>query len=148
LEQFYCALNITTYSRKKYYFADYKGDMKLISEEVTPINAKPYIEKTVFEFVEKWQSAWQSANIKEYAAFYANYTETWLENKRNLFATSGKINVNISSISWNMGTQNTIIVKFHQDYSSNITKDSGVKTLTIKGCPSNYKIISEVWSAK
>jgi murein L,D-transpeptidase YafK len=148
LEQFYCAPNITAYARKKYYFAEYQGAMKLISEDITPLNPNPHIEKTALEFVEKWRKAWESADLENYATFYANQTNRWLENKRKLFTAGGVITVNISNISWRTGPQNTLIVEFHQDYSSDVTKDSGVKTLTIKGCPSSYKIISEVWSAK
>lgn len=155
-DQFYCAPNILNASNKKYYFtkaAD--GNLKLISEEFSPRDARPFIDKEVRKFVDGWAEDWQSQNMQRYMANYSKSFrdrklgryDAWKKYKQKIFDKNKKISVKISDISWR-NAKGGYAVSFRQDYSSDISSDKGIKTLLLKGCPTQFEIISETWKAR
>ncbi|GAB7140344.1 L,D-transpeptidase family protein [Deferribacterales bacterium RsTz2092] len=149
--QFYCADNMITYGHKKFYLVYDNGSEKLISEEMRMLSATEHIKAGVDAFLADWLKVWTSADIDKYMAFYDMRfprRAAWEESKRDLFSKSGKIAVNISDVSHQVLGGNAIIIRFKQDYISDINADKGMKTLVITGCPGSFKIKSEDWRAR
>lgn len=151
--QYYCAANLSTYTNKKYYFVKEDGRLKLISEETSPksvVNA-PELDNNIKSFVEKWASSWIAQDIEKYMANYdirfktdrENYNQ-WKAKKTALFTKNEKITLNISNIQWSY-SNGEYKVEFMQEYSSGNVRDKGTKILILSGCPSFFKIKSEIW---
>ena len=66
------------------------------------------------------------------------------EKKSALFSKGEKITLNISNIKWSY-SGGEYRVEFMQEYSSGNVEDKGTKILTLSGCPSFFKIKSEIW---
>lgn len=149
MNQFYCAPNVTTYSNKRYYMLNDNGKFRMISEEISPKPVRDYLNSHINDFVKNWQNAWQSKNIDEYAKYYSTaFTGRpgWKDSKEKLFNGTSQINVGIRDLKWENTAGDTIKITFIQDYQSDTLKDSGLKTLVLKGCPGSYKIQSEDWA--
>ena len=151
--QFYCAPNITTYSNKRYYFSQDGETLKLIAEEALPLPLSPIIKERIAIFLSGWAEAWRSGDAEKYIGYYSENFKNgkmgkkeWHNYKKNVFEKSGKINVELSVISWELsgGTYKAV---FTQRYASETASDVGTKTLIFEGCPGSFKIISEEWKA-
>ena len=151
--QYYCAANLSTYTNKKYYFIKEYGRLRLISEETSSksiVNA-PELDNDIKSFVENWAASWKEQDIKKYMANYdvrfkagrENYNQ-WQAKKTALFAKYENIILNISNIKWSY-SNGEYKVEFMQEYSSGNVSDKGIKILTLSGCPSFFKIKSEIW---
>jgi murein L,D-transpeptidase YafK len=148
--QFYCAANVVTYSNKRIYLSTDEDKYKIISEEIRSKALAPYLDPHVKEFVDKWRQDWESADIESYMANYDTAFPArakWQESKENLFNTNATIKVELEDIKWSGAGGNLVRVSFIQNYSADTLSDRGRKTLLIKGCPGNYKILSEDWRA-
>ncbi len=153
--QYYCATNISTYTNKKYYFIKEDDKLKLISEETSSLSIAQYkqLDKDIKSFIENWASSWKSQNIEQYMDNYdvsfksgaENYSK-WKAKKEAFFLRGDKISLNISNIKWTYAG-GEYKVEFMQEYSSGNINDKGIKTLTLSGCPSFFKIKSEIWRA-
>ncbi len=151
--QYYCAANLSTYTNKKYYFIKENGSLKLISEETSSkgIENVPELDNDIKSFVENWAASWRAQDIEKYMANYdvrfkagrENYSQ-WKEKKSALFSKGEKITLNISNIKWSY-SGGEYRVEFMQEYSSGDVEDKGTKILTLSGCPSFFKIKSEIW---
>lgn len=155
-EQFYCAPNIVTLGEKKYYFnTSSNGELKLISEEFVQQDSTPFIRKEVDKFINSWAKAWENQQIEPYMNYYSKSFkdskigkyDAWRKYKQNLFGMNKKIALKVSDISWTK-TGRGYLVTFIQDYSSDNIKDKGTKTITLSGCPTQFKIISETWKPR
>ena len=154
-DQYYCAANLSTFTNKKYYFIQEDGGLKLISEEISSKSIKdvPELDNDIKSFVENWASSWRNKDIEKYMTNYdfrfksgrEDYSQ-WKKKKGILFAKGDNINLNISDIKWSY-SGGEYKVEFIQEYSSGDVKDKGIKTLTLSGCPSFFKIKSETWRA-
>ena len=151
--QYYCAANLSTYTNKKYYFIKEDGRLKLISEETSsmPVAKAPELNNEIKSFVENWAASWRAQDIEKYMANYdikfktdkENYNQ-WKSKKTTLFSQGEKISLNISNIKWSY-SGGEYRVEFIQEYSSGSVSDKGKKILTLSGCPSFFKIKSEIW---
>ncbi len=148
-----CAANLSTYTNKKYYFIKEEGRLKLISEETSsmPVAKAPELNNEIKSFVENWAASWKAQDIEKYMANYdikfktdkENYNQ-WKSKKTTLFSQGEKISLNISNIKWSY-SGGEYRVEFIQEYSSGSVSDKGKKILTLSGCPSFFKIKSEIW---
>ena len=64
--------------------------------------------------------------------------------KRHYDFMAGLCSFNISNIKWSY-SGGEYRVEFMQEYSSGNVEDKGTKILTLSGCPSFFKIKSEIW---
>lgn len=105
--------------------------------------------------VNGWAKAWQEKDFKSYINSYSN-TEffdhrkggynSYKKYKRAVFARKDKPLINFDHISV-LRSHDYVVVTMKQDYSSDIIKDTGKKTLYLK-LDENYewKIVAEQWS--
>jgi murein L,D-transpeptidase YafK len=153
--QMYCANNILSFGVKKLYLtAEKKGDYRIIAEEFEKGDPEPYVRKQVDAFLSKWRSSWQSKDLDKYMSFYsADFhsgnmnTKQWRNYKKGHFASSKKIKVEISDLTVEQPSHTMVKVTFKQHYSSGSVSDTGLKTMTLTGCPGSYKIKDESWRA-
>jgi murein L,D-transpeptidase YafK len=148
-DQLYCAENLVSFGNKRIYLMNEDGKNKVVSEEIftKPLDAP--IRAAFIQFLNDWQTAWESKDIDKYMEFYApNFKgrNEWKDQKANTFANAGDINVKISDVKWNGSGGNRFTLRFRQDYSSDVFSNSGIKTLRLVGCPGSFKIESETWS--
>ncbi|MBF0316976.1 MAG: L,D-transpeptidase family protein [Nitrospirae bacterium] len=154
--QLYCAGNLLSYGTKKLYLKMDKGkDYRVIAEEFEEADVNPLLEGYVLSLVEKWQRSWQAKDIEMYMGFYSQafYSDSmnhrqWKAHKKGLFKGAGSIKVDIRDIHITPLTSRKVQVAFRQSYGSGTVSDSGIKTLTLEGCPGEYKIVSELWRAR
>ena len=151
--QFYCAKNVTSYGKKRYYFTKESEGFKLVSEEAVSLSPNKIISDSINSFLENWAAAWRSGDVDKYAEFYSENFKNgkmnksaWYNYKKDVFQKAGTISVELSDISWS-AENNLYKAYFIQKYSGGSVSDIGIKTLVFDGCPDNFKIISETWTA-
>ena len=152
--QFYCSDNIISYGRKRLYFTKNNGSYKIITEEYSPSSANDIIINEARAFVEKWRTDWQSENIDEYISNYdENFRsdgmniQAWRADKAEKFDRYQTISVQTEDVTVRPVSAVKYRVTFKQRFSADTYSDYGYKTLMLKGCPGDFKIISENWSA-
>ncbi len=152
---FYAAPNITSYTNKRYYFVlDDNDVMQLVNEQTFAKDSTPIVTAEVEKFINNWSITWDSQLINDYMTYYDNRFSSngmnfnaWKSSKERLFAKGEDIKVEISNIKWRKTANDRYIVTFVQEYSSSTLSDKGIKTLTLKGYPTNFTILSETWKA-
>lgn len=125
-------------------------DLKELSKEEYDKQRADFVK-----FVETWRAAWQKEDVDTYMKFYdptfknsnMNYDQ-WYAHKKKLKGLYKSIEVNLSSplIVWNA---NQVVIRFFQQYKSNLHEDFGEKTIHASYSPeSGFKIIREDWSRR
>lgn len=133
------------------------GEPRIISESFTPTSPQIIIADQLRKFLKAWESAWEDRDIDFYIAFYdtalhadGHDLEQWYRYKKNLFARTANIRVEVSDIDISSSVPYHWRIAFQQVYRSDNYHDVGRKTLIIQGNPEkyeSYKIISETWQA-
>lgn len=149
-DQFYCAPNVVSYGRKRFYYEN----GKIVTEEFAQKDATPVIRRKVNEFILNWKKAWESLSIEEYITNYSEDFSTagmdisaWKEDKAGKFANLKEVKVQVDNISFKAISPVSYIIEFRQLYRGDEYSDVGIKTLRVTGCPGDFKIKSEVWRA-
>jgi murein L,D-transpeptidase YafK len=153
--QMYCADNVLSYGTKVLFLSTDKSKdgYKVVAEDFYRGDPQPEVVRTVNDMLKDWRESWQSKDMDAYLAFYdesfsdgrRNLTQ-WKAYKEEVAKSSTTIGVNMSDIKIKPVSNMEVTVTFVQDYKSNKVSDRGLKTITLKGCPGDYKIASEMWS--
>ncbi|XOB65942.1 L,D-transpeptidase family protein [Deferribacteres bacterium DY0037] len=153
--QFYCAPNVVSYGRKRFYYEQDGESLKISAEEFMPISSESYVREKVHEFLLSWKKSWESLSIDDYMANYSDAFSTrgmnnagWREDKSGKFAGLENVKVVIDNISFKAYSPVSYAIEFRQKYSGDAYSDTGIKTLRVKGCPGDFKITSEIWRAE
>jgi len=153
-DQFYCAPNVVSYGRKRFYY-ERDGELKIAAEEFSPLSSESYIRRSVNEFLLNWKKSWESLNIEDYMAFYSDEFQTrgmnkeaWKNDKTEKFAALKDVAVQVENIKYRAISPINYTIEFHQIYKGDEYRDAGVKTLRVTGCPGDFKIKSEIWRAQ
>lgn len=152
-DQFYCAPNVVSYGRKRFYM-EREGGLKIKAEEFIPMDASDYIRSSVNEFLIGWKKAWEGLDIDSYMSYYAVDFSTrgmdkagWKDDKAGKFAALKDVKVQIENIRFEASSPVSYTVTFTQKYQGDAYSDTGVKTIRLTGCPGDFKIKSEIWRA-
>ena len=153
--QMYCADNVLSYGTKVLFLntGNANDGYKVVAEDFFKGDPLPEINRAVNDMLANWRRSWQSRDMDVYLAFY---DESFSDGRRNLAQwkaykeevakSSSGIEVGMSDIKIKPISSTGVTVTFVQDYKSNKVSDRGFKTITLKGCPGDYKIASETWS--
>jgi len=146
--QVYCATNVISVGEKTLYFQSEKNTPKIIAEVYKEKDFNEYVTVEIAKFLEKWRKLWINKDRK-FLSFYDSKKFTDFENfkKRKLetFRKYKNINVRIESFTIKMISPILYEVKFRQYYSADGYSDIGIKKILLRGCPGDFKIVSERW---
>lgn len=159
--QYYRAPNLSTEGiRRLYWQPDDSGELRIVGMEWLPGDLgmeTAYLETVtpgVAAFVERWRTAWESADLSAYMACYAsNAIQKPLsgaaaieKHKRATWAKGKPAGVELSGLRV-MVLQDGISVDMTQVYSNNRGyKDKGVKKILLHPKGNSWVIASEEWS--
>lgn len=150
-DQYYCAANVYSYGRKRFYMEEEDG-LKIVAEEFQQKDGTAYIRAKVNGFLLDWKSSWESLNIDEYMKYYSDGFSTkgmdkaaWREDKSGKFTVLKDVKVEIENISYKALSPVSFSIEFRQRYTGDSYSDVGIKTLKVEGCPGDFKIVSEYW---
>jgi len=152
-DQYYCAPNVYSYGRKRFYLEDEDG-LKIIAEEFQQKDGTAFIRSKVNEFLLNWKKSWESLDIDEYMKNYSDSFSAkgmnkaaWRGDKSGKFEALRNVNVEIDNISYKAYSPVSFTLEFRQKYKGDEYYDVGIKTLKVEGCPGDFKILSEYWRA-
>lgn len=108
--------------------------------------------KELLDWLEGWRATWESRDMAGYMKYYSepafNAQEmnwaAWRDYKSKINQVARFIEVKIAQPVI-YSHKNEVIIKFLQNYKSNLVSDIGQKTLYLKKHESEWKIISEEW---
>ena len=99
-----------------------------------------------------WKDYWQQQDLDNYIKLYSDdfsapsfNKKSWLKHKEKLKGIYKTITIDFSKPSI-LHTQNQYIIKFVQNYSSDMHQDSGIKTLYLIEKGEDLQILREEWS--
>lgn len=154
-DQFYCAPNVVSYGKKRYYMEKEDGELKFTAEEFIQSDASGQIRTMVADFLTEWKKAWESLDIEKYMAFYSeNFSvkgmdfSGWKNDKSGKFEKLKNVSVDIDKIEFTNHSPMNYSIEFRQKYSGDEYSDTGIKTLRVAGCPGDFKIVTEHWRAE
>lgn len=106
----------------------------------------------VMAWLQTWKQYWQQQDLDNYIKLYAddfsapNFNKkSWLRHKENLKSLYKTISIDMSKPSI-FHTKNQYIIKFVQNYSSEMHQDKGIKTLYVIENNDELQILREEWS--
>jgi len=109
----------------------------------------------VKNFLDSWESAWESENIMSYISFYSDdFKASSGEDKSAWLSKKSKLNTRYSNIQVNRGPisvknrDGLTYVTFSQQYTSDQYADKGHKTLVLRQSGDSYKITDEIFKLK
>lgn len=160
-DQYYRAPNMTSEGvRRLYWQPDAQGELRIVGMEWVPGNVgmeAQYLEGVtpqVATFIEKWRKAWEKADAKTYASFYADDAKQQgrtgataiRQHKQQLWAVAKPARVTLSGIRI-VSDANGVTADMVQTYRDASGKqDVGTKTLKLHPHGSGWRIISEDWT--
>jgi len=154
-DQYYCADNVSSYGKKRFYMERELDSMKIIAEEFIPMDSSGYIREQMHNFLIGWKKAWESLDVESYIAFYSDNFKTrgldkaaWRADKNEKFGKLKEVKVSIENIRFSAKTPTRYEISFRQIYRGDSYSDRGVKTIRVSGCPGDFKITSEQWRAE
>ena len=159
-KQYYRAPNLTVQGyRRLYWHKDTEGNLLIAGMEWERADLdleqdflkaqKPSVDS----FIEGWQTAWESANLKKYAE---SYTETASQgtrkgidairdHKKGVWATAKPKKVRLTDMRYSIDS-NGLTVEMVQNYSSSDGfGDKGIKTIVLRPYGISWRIESEDW---
>lgn len=153
--QFYCAPNVISYGKKRFYLEKEEGALRITAEEFMPESGIEYVRKNVNDFLISWQKSWEGLKINDYMNFYSDKFSSkgmdkaaWKADKSGKFADLKDVKVEIDRISFTEKSPVSFSIEFRQKYTGDSYSDVGIKTLNVEGCPGDFKIVSEYWRAE
>jgi murein L,D-transpeptidase YafK len=126
----------------------------LIQDRLQTIAAAELAKTTndVNQWVEGWRAAWETKNIDSYIENYADNFRSlrmnrnqWRRYKQRLASSYKSIGVRLSKPAVYVDRTHAI-VRFIQEYTSELHSDVGEKVLFLKKAGDTYKIVGETWS--
>jgi murein L,D-transpeptidase YafK len=118
--------------------------------EVFTVQAKLLADVTIF--LNNWVTAWESRDIDRYAQFYSesNFNSqgmkwnAWKEKKVQTFKAYASINVDIDNVKLTDWSENSIEIKFLQNYKSDQKYFENGKKLLLEKDSLSWKITREI----
>ncbi len=144
--------------RRLYWNKDEHGELKVVGMKWTPQELDledVYLENVasrISTFIEKWRSAWEAANIDQYAVCYAEdsiqgsrYGKLAIvEHKKDTWRMRKPQEVILSGFRF-MTVKDGIQVDMSQSYCDVAYKDKGIKTLLLRPIGNSWVIVREEW---
>lgn len=107
----------------------------------------------VIAWLANWKDTWQKQDLEEYGKMYSEEfsapgfnKKSWLKHKEKLKGLYKAITLDFSKPSI-FHTQNQYLIKFVQNYSSDLHQDKGIKTLYLIEKDNALQILREEWSS-
>jgi len=154
-DQYYCAPNVQSFGRKRYYLENESGGLKISAEEFIPKNSADHVRTEVHDFLLNWKLAWESLDIEKYISFYSDKfsargfdLQKWKDDKAGKFEGLNDVKVIIENIKYTAESPVRYTVEFRQKYTGDEYSDIGIKTLRLEGCPGDFSITAEYWRAE
>ena len=154
-DQYYCAPNVYSYGKKRFYLESELDGLKIMTEEFIPKDGTDFVRAKVNEFLISWKNGWESRQIDDYISFYSDKFRTrgmnkaaWKTDKAGKFEILNELKVVIEDITFRAVSPVSYSIEFRQKYTGNAYKDIGIKILKLEGCPGDFKILSENWRAE
>ncbi|MFH1213994.1 MAG: L,D-transpeptidase family protein [Candidatus Neomarinimicrobiota bacterium] len=147
-------LSPTFYSegQKQLILVQVKSQWKIIRETFKPDSPRISTNEMIEQFLKNWENAWEKQDLEAYLAFYAqdfvsgDYNLTgWRQYKSEMFQSQKKASIERSALKVQTTEKQVWNVTFRQSYQADGYRDSGMKTMTIRGVPGNMKIVREEW---
>ena len=121
--------------------------------ENLPKEKKLISKKIAVDLINKWVSAWTNNDFISYKNSYTNdfkgrflTHQGWLDNREPRVKYSKNIVIKINNLQITEQSNDKFKVSFIQDYSSNVIKSVGTKTLEFILIDKVYKISNEIFS--
>lgn len=153
-DQYYCAANVFSYGTKRLYLQQESDLMKIKAEEFRQKDSAPFVRAMVNTFLIDWKTGWESLNIEKYMSYYSDGfsargmdKDAWRADKQGKFENLDNVSVQIEDVSYKANSPVSFTIEFRQKYTGGSYSDDGIKTLTVEGCPGDFKITSEYWRA-
>lgn len=153
-KQNYCAPNMMISGRKKLHLQKDGDEWKIIGEEFKNLPADFEVKTKITSFIQNWKTSWETKDIDGYIKYYNNKFSSrrmnlndWKAYKADRFDQTNNIAVNISDIRIHAISPVKYTVVFKQKYKTDSYSDFGYKKLSLVGCPGDFQIVSEGWSA-
>lgn len=127
----------------------------IINAKTDWVNSQAHSEKKskIVNWLKTWKEYWQQQDLDNYIKLYADdfsaphfNKQSWLKHKQNLKNTYKTIAIDFSKPSI-FHTKNQYIIKFVQNYTSDMHQDKGIKTLYVIENGDDLKILREEWSS-
>lgn len=106
----------------------------------------------VMTWIKTWKDYWQQQDLDNYIKLYSDdfsapsfNKKSWLKHKEKLKGIYKTITIDFSKPSI-LHTQNQYIIKFVQNYTSDMHQDKGIKTLYLIEKGDDLQILREEWS--
>lgn len=106
----------------------------------------------VMNWLTNWKDTWQKQDLENYSKLYSDdfsapsfNKKSWIKHKEKLKGIYSTITIDFSKPSI-FHTKNQYLVKFVQNYSSDMHQDKGIKTLYIIENGDDLLILREEWS--
>jgi len=130
-------------------------DLKIVKEEFRRTGTRIDYNEELRQFVNRWQSAWETVNIDTFITFYSDSFQVdgkgfeWLyQDKKEKFSRVKDIDVKVSSFNAYSTQENQWVVTFNQSYQADNYKDFGRKTMIVeKQETGDFRILKESWRA-
>ncbi len=107
----------------------------------------------VINWLANWKDTWQKQDLETYGKMYSDdfsapsfNKKSWLKHKEKLKGIYKAITLDFSKPSI-FHTKNQYLIKFVQNYSSDMHQDKGIKTLYLIEKGDNLQILREEWSS-
>lgn len=127
----------------------------LIQDHIDTVSAKQLSQTTteISQWLESWRSSWETKSIDSYIEHYGSEfrsmhmnKEQWRKYKNRLAQTYKSIAVRLSKPTI-FFDRNRAVVRFIQEYTSDLHSDIGEKVLYLKKIAAGgYRIVGETWS--
>ncbi|PPC79293.1 hypothetical protein C4K68_00890 [Pokkaliibacter plantistimulans] len=153
--QTYCAANLFSYDHKRLFFKPDGDKLSLVAEDSIALPIQPILTAEATRFVDKWIDTWSKNEIFEYLALYnpqftydgGKKLADWQVYKSGIFAQRPEQKISYSNLQIAPVKGDLYRVTFKQNYQSDSYTDVGIKTLMLSGCPGDFSIVSESWTA-
>ncbi|MCG6918524.1 MAG: L,D-transpeptidase [Deltaproteobacteria bacterium] len=116
-----------------------------------PPNDRKGAEGSVHRFVEGWRRAWEEGTLSKYLACYHPRFKAgdmefqdWKRYKEKLFHRSQKRAIQLTDIKLEVNDNRAVVV-CKQEYSSDVHRDFGLKTLYLLWHGGRWTILRETW---
>lgn len=127
----------------------------IINAKTNWISNQDHVTKRekIMAWLKNWKTVWQQQDLENYIQLYSddfsapNFNKkSWLKHKEKLKGLYKNISIDFSKPSI-FHMKNQYLVKFVQNYSSDLHQDKGIKTLYIIENGHGLQILREEWSS-
>ena len=123
------------------------------SSKIKELSLRQQKEKTIREFINNWEKAWEEGDTEKYLSFYATSFQPekglsiseWQSQRKKRVIPEKNIKLNISDLDIDfIDGREGIQISFKQNYYTDNFSDQSRKELLIQSTNNGYEILSEV----